>query len=107
LSAGSATAASSAFVEGFLAGNGTLLVHDRDLLDLLDVWLSGLGPDEFVAAAPLLRRTFGSFEPAERRQLGLLLAHETSPAAGVFGADVDPQRAAAALVTVGHLVGGR
>ncbi|MEY4339067.1 MAG: hypothetical protein RLZ14_917, partial [Actinomycetota bacterium] len=107
LSAGATPAASAAFVEGFLAGSGTVLVHDRDLLDLLDGWLSGLGPDEFVAAVPLLRRTFGSFEPAERRQLGVLLAHETVPAAWAFGVDVDPDRAAAALITVGQLVGER
>ena len=106
LSGGSTPASSAAFVEGFLAGSGAVLVHDRDLLGLLDGWLTGLGADEFIAAAPLLRRTFGSFEPAERRQLGLLLAHGESSASAVFGAGVDAARAAAALATVGLLLGG-
>lgn len=107
LSAGSPAAVSAAFVEGFLAGSGAVLVHDRDLLDLLDGWLTGLGGDEFVAAVPLLRRTFGSFEPAERRQLGLLLAREAASSPAAFGGDVDAMRAAAVLVTVGHMVGVR
>jgi hypothetical protein len=105
LSGGTVPAASAAFVEGFLAGSGTVLVHDRDLLGVLDGWLTSLGADEFIAAAPLLRRTFGSFEPAERRQLGVLLEHGESPAPAVFGAGVDATRAAAALVTVRLLVG--
>lgn len=107
LSAGSTSAASAAFVEGFLAGSGTVLVHDRDLLDLLDEWLTGLGTDEFIAAVPLLRRTFGSFEPAERRQLGLLLAREVAVSTGSFGDGVDADRAAAVLVTVGQLLGAQ
>ena len=45
------------------------------------------------------------FEPAERRQLGMLLAH-LAPAAGVgFGSGVDAARAAAAMVTVRQLLG--
>ncbi|CAN0500372.1 unnamed protein product, partial [Phaeothamnion confervicola] len=74
LSVGTTPAVGAAFVEGFLAGSGTVLVHDAELLDVIDAWVSSLGPDAFIATAPLLRRTFGAFEPAERRQLGMLLA---------------------------------
>ena len=35
LSAGTPPAAGAAFVEGFLAGSGTVLVHDVELLDVL------------------------------------------------------------------------
>jgi hypothetical protein len=53
----------------------------------------------------LLRRTFGAFEPGERRQLGLLIADQAAPAWSGFGSDVDAERAAAALVTVRQLLG--
>ena len=105
LSTGTPPAVGASFVEGFVACSGTVLVHDRDLLDVIDAWVSSLAPDSFVATVPLLRRTFGGFEPAERRQLGMLLAH-LAPAAGVgFGSGVDAARAAAAMVTVRQLLG--
>jgi hypothetical protein len=105
LSVGTAPAIGASFVEGFLAGSGTVLVHDRELLDLIDTWVSALAPDAFLSTAPLLRRTFGAFEPAERRQLGLLLADEATAAPSGFGPDLHPERAAAALITVRHLLG--
>jgi hypothetical protein len=105
LSVGTAPAAGAAFVEGFLAGSGTVLVHDRDLLDLIDEWVSTLAPDAFAVTVPLLRRTFGAFDPAERRQLGLLIADQTASHWSGFGTDVDGARAAAALATVRRLLG--
>lgn len=105
LSVGTAPAVGAAFVEGFLAGSGTVLVHDAELLDVIDGWVSSLAPDAFIATAPLLRRTFGAFEPGERRQLGLLIAHQAAPSWSGFGSDVDHERAAAALITVRQLLG--
>lgn len=105
LSVGTAPAVGAAFVEGFLAGSGTVLVHDTELLAVIDGWVSSLAPDAFIATAPLLRRTFGAFEPSERRQLGLLIADQAAPAWSGFGSDVDGQRAAAALATVRLLLG--
>ncbi len=105
LSVGTAPSIGAAFVEGFLAGSGTVLVHDAELLEVIDGWVSSLAPDAFVATAPLLRRTFGAFEPGERRQLGLLIAHQGAPAWSGFGSDVDGDRAAAALTTVRQLLG--
>jgi hypothetical protein len=105
LSVGTPPATGASFVEGFLAGSGTVLVHDRELLEVIDTWVSALAPDAFIATAPLLRRTFGAFEPAERRQLGLLLDDELPAAVWGFGGDVDPGRATAALVTVREMLG--
>lgn len=105
LSVGTSPAVGAAFVEGFVAGSGTVLVHDRELLDVIDGWVSALAPDAFVATVPLLRRTFGAFEPAERRQLGMLLADMAPVSGSGFGADVDPIRATAALATVRQLLG--
>lgn len=98
-------AAAASFVEGFLAGSGTVLVHDSALLGVLDEWLSSLSVDAFMAVVAVLRRTFGAFEPAERRQLGLLLADEVPGSPWRFGTDLDPQRAAAAMTTVRQLLG--
>ncbi len=105
LSVGTPSAVGASFVEGFVAGSGTVLVHDRELLDVIDSWVSSLAPDAFIATVPLLRRTFGAFEPAERRQLGMLLVDEIPANGSGFGDGVDAGRAAAALVTVRQLLG--
>ena len=105
LSVGTPPAVGAAFVEGFLAGSGTVLVHDRDLLEVIDGWVSGLAPDAFVSTVPLLRRTFGAFEAAERRQIGRLLADEGADVGWRFGAEVDERRAAMAMATVREMLG--
>ncbi|MFV0306820.1 MAG: DUF5682 family protein [Desertimonas sp.] len=105
LSPGTPAAAGAAFVEGFLAGSGTVLVHDDQLLGALDAWLASLPADVFDEVVPLLRRTFGAFEPAERRQLGRLLATGTIVRASVAGDDLDPGRVDLGLATVRRLLG--
>jgi hypothetical protein len=105
LSGGTPPASGAAFVEGFLAGSGTVLVHDTDLLAVIDRWLSSLAPQAFDETVPLLRRTFGAFEPAERRQIGRLVAGAEREVIAGFGPDLDPARVEAALVTVRHLIG--
>jgi hypothetical protein len=105
LSGGTPPARGAAFVEGFLAGSGSVLVHDVDLLGVLDGWVASLPHDAFDAIVVLMRRTFGAFEAAERRQLmAVLMGRGVERPAG-FGDDVDPARSAAALVTVRHLLG--
>ena len=64
--------------------------------------LRGMSFDETV---PLLRRTFGAFESAERRQLGRLIAGAEREGVGGFGPGLDHARAEAALTTVRHLLG--
>ena len=66
LSPGMPAISAAAWLEGFLQGGGSLLVHDRALLGLVDAWLASLGPEVFQATLPLLRRTFGTFSPPER-----------------------------------------
>ena len=82
-----------------------MLLHDADLLAVVDRWLSSLTPDAFDAVIALLRRTFGAFEAAERRQMMSLLLGSTLVRTTGFGVDVDPARSAAALRTVRHLLG--
>jgi hypothetical protein len=105
LSAGTPPATGAAFVEGFLAGSGSVLIHDADLLAVLDGWVSSLRPEAFDVVVALLRRTFGAFEAAERRQLMMLLMGVGVERTNGFGADVDPERAAAVLTTVRHMLG--
>ncbi len=105
LSPGTPPAVGAAFVEGFLAGGGTVLVHDADLRAVVDRWLSSLNPQAFDETVPLLRRTFGAFEAAERRQLGRLVAGELREQLTGFGPGQDEQRVLATLVTVRHLLG--
>jgi hypothetical protein len=105
LSAGTPPPVGAAFVEGFVAGSGTVLVHDSDLRGVVDRWLSSLTPGAFDEVVPLLRRTFGGFEPAERRQLGRLLNGDATPRTDAFGADVDAVRLRACVVTVRHMFG--
>jgi hypothetical protein len=111
LSVGSTPTAKAAWIEGFLAGGGLLLVHDATLLATLDAWLTGLRPEEFVDVLPLLRRTFGEFEVAERRQLGQQLRRLDGSGTAVGArsssdwSDVDDARAAPAVATVARLLG--
>jgi hypothetical protein len=105
LSPGTPPAVGAAFVEGFLAGSGTVLVHDADLRAVVDRWLSSLTPQAFGETVPLLRRTFGAFESAERRQLGVLVAGGVRRASAAFGEGIDPARLLAAMTTVRHMLG--
>ena len=104
LSVGTEPQSGAAFVEGFVAGSGTVLVHDRTLLGVIDDWLCALHPDGFDSAVALLRRTFGAFDPAERRQLGLLVADVSRPDV-VADDELDPNRVALVLDTLRSLVG--
>ena len=70
LSVASEPAQAAAWVEGFLQGSGLLLLHDDKIWQVLDDWVISLSTEAFVALLPLLRRTFSSFSPAERRQMG-------------------------------------
>ncbi len=70
LTVGTPPAHAAAWVEGFLAGGGLLLVHDDALLELLDDWLADIPADAFDDVLPLLRRTFGAFDAGERRAIG-------------------------------------
>ncbi len=97
LSHGNEPAKASAWLEGFLAGSGLLLLHDERLLGIVDRWLAGLSRDTFEQICPIARRTFSTFEKAERRQIGEKINRATSSdatAAPVDADDYDPVRGA-------------
>ncbi|OKI66507.1 DUF5682 family protein [Streptomyces sp. MJM1172] len=106
LSPASAPADAAGWIEGFAGGGGTLLVHDDRLLGLIDAWLVSVPEGAFIDVLPLLRRTFGAYEPGVRRTLGELLRRgpgrvPTVPGAGAappgFAPALDPTRADAVL----------
>jgi hypothetical protein len=58
------------WIEGFLKGNGTILLYDHRLWNLLYAWVSLLPSSTFIELLPLLRRTFSKFEQGVRKQIG-------------------------------------
>ncbi|MCT2592342.1 DUF5682 family protein [Streptomyces sp. N2-109] len=120
LSPGTAPAEAAAWIEGFLAGGGMLLVHDQRLLSLVDGWLSQVPAESFTDVLPLLRRTFAAYEPGVRRTVGELVRRGPAgegragpvPAAAPdgmpgFGPGLDSGRADAVLPTLRLLLGRR
>jgi hypothetical protein len=105
LSPGAVPLEAATFVEGFLGGSGTVLLHDPMLLGVVDRWLASLPAESFTDALPLLRRTFGAFEPAERRALGQRVRTGEPPATGGRVGALDAARVEAALATVAALLG--
>ncbi|MGP3688019.1 DUF5682 family protein [Streptomyces sp. IBSNAI002] len=104
------------WIEGFAggaSGGGTLLVHDERLLGLIDGWLTGVPERAFTDVLPLLRRTFGAYEPGVKRTLGELVRRGPGGSAGPsragagaagFGAELDEVRADAVLDVVRMLL---
>lgn len=110
LSPGTPPAEAAGWIEGFLSDGGMLLVHDPRLLSLVDDWLTRVPAEAFTDVLPLLRRTFGDYEPGERRTLGELVRRGPSAAQARgtrlreglpgFGPTLDQTRADAVLPTV-------
>lgn len=104
LSIGNTAAAKAAWIDGFLGGRGLLLVHDRELLHLIDGWLASLAEDQFVETLPLLRRTFGAFESGERRAIGKAV-RDSGPGTAATAPAVDAARGLLAMRTVADILG--
>ena len=108
LSAGVPATAQAAWAEGFLHGGGLLLVHDRDLLGVLDDWVAALRDEDFMDVLPLLRRTFSGFTAPERANIADVVKRLTSgiPESAGPGETLDADRAAGVLRTVATILAG-
>ena len=107
LSAGVPAADKAAWVDGFFSDGALLLIHDAELRRLLDEWVSQLDEAQFVDLLPLLRRTFGTFAPAERRAIAERIALGTKSVERQLSEEVDLELATPALATVDLILGGR
>ncbi|MGJ8638633.1 MAG: DUF5682 family protein [Opitutaceae bacterium] len=108
LSLGSEPTHSAAWIEGFLSGSGSLLMHDRQLLGLIDQWLSELSKETFQNTLPILRRTFGSFTAPERNRIGGLIAQgnlsQSDNSAASTTLSINGERAQPAVAMVAKLL---
>lgn len=93
------------WVEGFLSGSGLILLHDDVLWNVLDEWVASLRSDTFKNLLPLLRRTFATFSPPERRQMGQRARHGTITMTTGLVTIIDVERADRVLPLVVQLLG--
>ncbi|OBF42384.1 hypothetical protein A5719_02230 [Mycolicibacterium peregrinum] len=105
LSIGAPADEKSAWIEGFLSGSGLLLVHNTELLAVIDEWLSGLTATEFTDVLPLVRRTFSTFDAGIKRNIGHAVTTAGATVHTEFDIDADRARpvviAAAAIFARG------
>jgi hypothetical protein len=107
LTVGVPVARAAAWIEGFLTGDGLLLVHDERLLRLVDGWLTSIPAEAFVEVLPLLRRTFSEYPAPQRRQIGERAVHlDTGDRDRQAAADdLDDERGELVMPTVAALLG--
>ncbi|MEU0541524.1 DUF5682 family protein [Nocardia sp. NPDC005978] len=105
LSVGHTAADKAAWIDGFLGGRGLLLVHDRNLLSLIDTWLCGLDEEQFVATLPLLRRTFGGFDSGERQAIAQAVRHTGAATMSPTVTEYDTARGELALHAAAAILG--
>jgi hypothetical protein len=107
LSAGVPAGDKAAWVDGFFTDGALLLIHDAELRHLLDEWASQLDEVQFVDMLPLLRRTFGTFAPAERQAIAERIALGAKNLDRQPSEEVDLELAGPALATVDLILGAR
>ena len=107
LSRGGDPARGAAWLEGFLSGQGAVLIHDPNLLPLMEEWVAGLGEEAFLAVLPLVRRTFATFAAPERANIAARLGRPKGggPAPADATWQLDADRAQSVLPVVGLLLG--
>ena len=96
----------ASWIEGFIGTSGLVLVHDPELLEVLDGWVARVPPDAFTNVLPLLRRAFSVLPEGERRRLGERL-REPKGDSPLYVQDLDVERARPALETVARLLGSQ
>lgn len=106
LSAGSEPARAAAWLDGFLNRNAVVLLHDEAVWSLVDAWLASLPDAHFLRVLPLVRRSFSTFAPGERRDLAARAVRGARPAHGAAAAPAwDDERAALPMPLLRHLMG--
>jgi hypothetical protein len=106
LSIGNEPAQSAAWADGFLRGNGQLLIYDEVLWQIIDDWVCQLPPEAFQQILPMLRRTFSTFDAPIRRQMGERVQHNQAvlPKTSVVS-EYNTETAGAVLPLLGRILG--
>jgi hypothetical protein len=105
LSPGADPSVGAGWVEGFLRDSGTILLHDQDLFDTIDRWVTDMPQDAFDNVLPLLRRTIATFSVPERRSIGeRILAGRRDRRSGV-AAGIDERRADLVMPILARILG--
>jgi hypothetical protein len=105
LSPGAEPAGGAAWVEGFLRGSGTVLLHDDDLFAALDGWVEEMPAEAFETVLPLLRRTVATFTAPERRSIGERVRSGRAAATAETG--IDAARADLVMPVLELILGAR
>ncbi|MBB2893643.1 DUF5682 family protein [Flexivirga oryzae] len=105
LSVGAHAAESAAWLDGFLAGDAALLIYDRNLLAIIDGWISTIRQSTFDDLLPLVHRTFSRFEATDRQQMGELIARLGEPGSDRAGTTYELEQALPAIHHAAELLG--
>jgi hypothetical protein len=105
LSPGAEPAVGAGWVEGFLRNSGTILLHDQDLFETVDSWITEMPQDAFENILPLLRRTVATFSVPERRSIGERILAGRRGRAGGTTSGIDEERAALVMPILAAILG--
>jgi hypothetical protein len=105
LSPGAEPAIGAGWVEGFLRDSGTILLHDQDLFDTIDRWVTEMPQAAFESVLPLLRRTIATFSVPERRSIGERILAGRRDRAATAAAGVDEERADLVMPILARILG--
>jgi hypothetical protein len=105
LSPGAEPAIGAGWVEGFLRDSGTILLHDQDLFDTIDRWVTEMPQDAFDNVLPLLRRTIATFSVPERRSIGERILAGRRERGSTVAAGIDEARADLVMPILARILG--
>jgi hypothetical protein len=105
LSPGAEPAIGAGWVEGFLRDSGTILLHDQDLFNTIDRWVTEMPQDAFDNVLPLLRRTIATFSVPERRSIGERILAGRRERGSTAAAGIDEARADLVMPILARILG--
>ena len=105
LSPGAEPAVGAGWVEGFLRDSGTILLHDEDLFEAIDHWVTEMPQDAFDNVLPLLRRTIATFSVPERRSIGERILAGRRERGSTATAGIDEARADLVMPILARILG--
>jgi hypothetical protein len=105
LSPGAEPMAGAGWVEGFIRGSGTVLLHDDALFAAIDGWVADMPADAFGTVLPLLRRTVSTFPAPERRAIGERVKAGPVRERSRPGDDLDEAHANLVMPILGRILG--